>query len=824
MSSSLLFPDLPDHIEMSEEAIDQYSDKYMVHINNCKCARSVGKARKAAIESIDKKLYKDKSTMYSFKMAPNNVLLWIVALGLRYRDQPEYVTEWTNYKSQDENLDTIEAIFLQVCRKETGEKLVTIKLYITTLTLTIQGKNIKCWADTEFKILREFVYANQNGHNEEHNGYPLKADEFIETNHNDSIFSPLNSDNESDDDTLSEIIEQLPLNQQESEPDLEQTRLKTIDLSHSEQPKIKQLPTNTENELDINEQTNLKSVCAESRPVPELFNNSDKHKNSCKVIRKDNQSSKTAMHTNCGGSEQSEQNIDLSKFNESLNTIKTTIHSLESQITELISSSTLIHDLNDRLKTVENEIKSNCDIEKRLTEIETKTGTCTSQDMNNRLTAVESQMKANSNILEQLESKTCTCTSQELLSSVDRKFKAVEINSNRTQQHVSSFDDKLQEMEVQLTNRSQMLEDKIRMIENKEAQTSSANKDFIEYLKKENNELKNQNSMLKSQNDRLLLEKSKENCTTLQENRSFADTALSDRTLEPSLRNDKIPTPNMENSYSKGASAVVPNDQNGDRDELVYVKTSNRFDPLLSGTGSVNKSQIDINNPNSTRDQAERKDKPKLNIIIDSQGNLLDGTKMYKHMEVKINVLGQGQKNIKGARSHISQQYYTKQDHVIIGVGSNDLTNRHPDWCTNEMELLIKDLRLQVPETNIHILPAFERLNNDPFNQDVNVYNEKIKLLCAKHGIKYIQNNSINTTNTHLYRDDGIHLNMKGCIALVRLIKTHMNTSLNMKPYEEYKVPGKQRLTQNRNASGPRKQSGQPNLLENFIKLLLKNN
>ena len=119
---SSLFPDLPDHIDLVEDAIDHYSDNYMVHIINSKCGRSVGKARRAAIESIDKTLYKDKSTMYSFKMAPNNVLLWIVAFGLRYRDQPGYVTEWTNYKSQDESIDTIEAIFLQVSRKEPYKK------------------------------------------------------------------------------------------------------------------------------------------------------------------------------------------------------------------------------------------------------------------------------------------------------------------------------------------------------------------------------------------------------------------------------------------------------------------------------------------------------------------------------------------------------------------------------------------------------------------------------------------------------------------------------------------------------------------------------
>ena len=181
-------------------------------------------------------------------------------------------------------------------------------------------------------------------------------------------------------------------------------------------------------------------------------------------------------------------------------------------------------------------------------------------------------------------------------------------------------------------------------------------------------------------------------------------------------------------------------------------------------------------------------------------------------------------KNIKGARPHISQEYFTEHDHVIVGVGSNDLTNRHPGWCLNEMESLIKDLRLQIPETNIHILPAFERLNSRPFNQDVSTYNEKLKLICAKHGVKCIINDSINATNTHLLGEDNIHFNIKGCIALVRLIKTHMNSILNMKPYEQYQYTGKQRNSQGRNNSGSAKKSGQPNLLENFLKLLLKNN
>ena len=660
----------------------------------------------------------------------------------------------------------------------------------------------------------------------------------------------------------------------DTEHDNEQTKLKTV---HTETSPVHLLNINSikspskvlntcmdDKSLNImsvnqcqleSEQTKLKNVHKEINPVHLLDTNPAKSPS--KVLRKDNPSSKTIGANKC----QPEQvialggkDIDLSKFNTSLKTIQNTIHTLETQVSELISSSTLIQDMNSRLKSVESQIKTDHDIERRLKEIEAKTCTCTSQEM---LSSVDRKLKEAEissnktkqhvyfleNKIEKIEAQN-TNRFEQNVSAIENKLKECEVQStNMFQQNVSALENKLEEYEIQSTNRSQMLEDKIKTIVNKSAQNSSENKEFIEYLKQENSELKSQNSTLKNQYNILLLESSsnactfprKESPTPQQRNRPSGDTMLRDGKHDSSSRNENpLVIPSKETSsgthaHSKEDNSACSNEQHLEMDEVVYLKTSNRFEHF-NETGSAHKPSTNRKNSKNMSHAAEKSDfnpKTKLNIIIDSQGNLLDGTKMYKNMEVKINVLGQGQKNIKGARSHISQQYFTEHDHIIVGVGSNDLTNRHPDWCINEhdeMELLIKDLRLQIPESNIHILPAFERLNNSPFNQDASTYNEKLKLLCAKHGVKYILNDSINTTNTHFFREDNIHFNMKGCIALVRLIKTHMNSSLNMKPYEEYKFSGKQRQPQNRNSSGSAKTNGQPNLLENFLKLLLKNN
>ena len=205
-----------------------------------------------------------------------------------------------------------------------------------------------------------------------------------------------------------------------------------------------------------NEQTKLKTSHLENRPI-HLENSPAKSPN--KVLRNNNPSSKTKTVNRCQpekveipNSDSGEINIDISKFNSSLKSIQKTIHSLEIHVSELISSSTLIHDMNSRLKSVENKIINHSDIENRLKEIEV---TCKS------------------------------ASSQELLTSVDSKLKEIEISSNRTQQCLSSFENRLKEIEIQSSNRSQNVEDRIKYLENKASLYSSANKDFIDYLKQE---------------------------------------------------------------------------------------------------------------------------------------------------------------------------------------------------------------------------------------------------------------------------------------------------------------------------------------------------
>ena len=140
--------------------------------------------------------------------------------------------------------------------------------------------------------------------------------------------------------------------------------------------------------------------------------------------------------------------------------------------------------MNSRLKSVENKIINHIDTENRLNEIEVK-----------------------------------SASSQELLTSVDCKLKKVEISS----QCLSSFENRLTEVEIQSSNRSRNVEDRIKYLENKASLYSSTNEDFIDYLKQENSERQN-NILISEKSKNIFL--TQENTKHVHGNRLSADIML----------------------------------------------------------------------------------------------------------------------------------------------------------------------------------------------------------------------------------------------------------------------------------------------------------
>ena len=110
---------------------------------------SSGKAADAPIEDFTNGLYLESAKMNSFRMHPKNVLKWVELLVVRYHQQfgnsKQYECHWQNKEEDNSNL--IDEIQIQInsISKSDILKLFTIKVYLNTHTVTIQGNYFELW-------------------------------------------------------------------------------------------------------------------------------------------------------------------------------------------------------------------------------------------------------------------------------------------------------------------------------------------------------------------------------------------------------------------------------------------------------------------------------------------------------------------------------------------------------------------------------------------------------------------------------------------------------------------------------------------------------
>ena len=129
-------------------------------------------------------------------------------------------------------------------------------------------------------------------------------------------------------------------------------------------------------------------------------------------------------------------------------------------------------------------------------------------------------------------------------------------------------------------------------------------------------------------------------------------------------------------------------------------------------------------------------------------------------------------------------QYKHSPNHLIIGVGCNDLTNKPTSMVIEDMNRMLQHI---TPTIRVHLFQAFERIHDVEFNQKVHKYNSELAKLMEKFkNVSIIKSDNIHGGKFNLYARDKIHFNQKGKIALVRALKLHLNPEIGLKPYTNY--------------------------------------
>lgn len=203
------------------------------------------------------------------------------------------------------------------------------------------------------------------------------------------------------------------------------------------------------------------------------------------------------------------------------------------------------------------------------------------------------------------------------------------------------------------------------------------------------------------------------------------------------------------------------------------IPTTNIYEALSSYI-----EESDINVSCETSEDAQNLP---IEVIMDSHGKFLDPRWMYKNKELRITILVEGKKNIKGAIEQIQKEKSPK--HLIIGVGRNDLANEDPE----DVALKFRNLVSVKPKSSIiHILPIFEKCGDRAYNVKASVTNRKLEDICEETGVHFIKMNKISSDSPQNYTRDGVHFNNTGRKNLAIMIKQNLNPHFGMKPYDQY--------------------------------------
>jgi len=232
----------------------------------------------------------------------------------------------------------------------------------------------------------------------------------------------------------------------------------------------------------------------------------------------------------------------------------------------------------------------------------------------------------------------------------------------------------------------------------------------------------------------------------------------------------------------------------------ITVPTQNRFSMLEETSPKeearvqeqlkVQSKQIDDNSKkkqtNLQHPKSVSKDEYDLIIIIgDSHIRSLQSRKLYENKKVKIHTLGEGQKNIAGAKTYFDSLTTTCKHFVVI-VGSNDLSRRATVTQVHQDLQDLKELVLsKFKDCVLNISPLFHRIGQRQFNSKVEEINKKLSTLIGKN-LHIMTNRHITFRERHLFEPNGVHFNRNGTIELAKIIKENMNEQLGLMTYANY--------------------------------------
>lgn len=226
------------------------------------------------------------------------------------------------------------------------------------------------------------------------------------------------------------------------------------------------------------------------------------------------------------------------------------------------------------------------------------------------------------------------------------------------------------------------------------------------------------------------------------------------------------------------------------KDKKKQISDPEKITRPLSYSNLAEEDVVDIVSSNESLDT--RESETNITLISDSHARDLDAKKLYQQKIVSIHI--PENKTIEGALAFLKKASLVGE-HTLTLVGSNDLVYKSVADTISDLRQLVELHEAKFPDSNLHILPAIHRLHDKAYNAKVNQFNSEIYQFQSKH-TSIMRNTEIHERNSDMYQSDCVHFLRAGTLALVNVIKSHLNPILGFLPY----IPNKTSMRQNTNS------------------------
>jgi outer membrane murein-binding lipoprotein Lpp len=177
---------------------------------------------------------------------------------------------------------------------------------------------------------------------------------------------------------------------------------------------------------------------------------------------------------------------------------------------------------------------------------------------------------------------------------------------------------------------------------------------------------------------------------------------------------------------------------------------------------------------NQTKQRTDHRNRPNVVIVGDSMIKHIEPAKLRQGLKSGVTFRTFAGAKTEDMKYYLQPTLKAKPSHLILHVGTNDLSGKSPEEIAQNISELGKAATEQVPGLKLSISEIITRSDREDNDQKVQQVNTLVESTCYLQSWEFVKHSNIN--KSHL-NQGGLHLNRRGTAVLAQNFKHCIRTS-----------------------------------------------